>query len=50
LDKVIRPWAPTTKANFLTENFTGNQVIVQVFRGFDKLSGISGSKVMAKKG
>jgi len=34
----------------LTHNFIGKQVIVQVFKGFDKLSNVSGSKVMAKKG
>jgi len=33
----------------LTRNFIGNQVVVRVFRGFDWLSNISGSKVMTKK-
>jgi len=49
LDKVIRLWAPTTKANFLTGSFTENWVTVQIFRWFDWLSNVSGSKVMAKK-
>jgi len=38
---------PTSKTNFLTQYFIGNQVAVRVFRGFDWLSSISGSKVMA---
>jgi len=24
LDKIIRPWAPTPRTNFLTQNFIGN--------------------------
>jgi len=40
---------PTTRANFFTRNFIGNQVIVQVFRELDWFSVVIGSKVMAKK-
>jgi len=50
LDKIIRPWAPTPRTNFLTRNFIGNKVVVRVFRRVDWLSSISGSTVMAKKG
>jgi len=38
-----------SKNQYLTQNFIRNQAIIQVFRGFDWLSSVSDSKVMAKK-
>jgi len=46
---VIRPWTPTPRANFFTRNFSRNQAIIRVFRGFDWLSSVSGLKVIAIK-
>jgi len=37
------------KSQFFDSNVVGNQVIVQDFRGFDRLSSVSGLKVMAKQ-
>jgi len=40
---------PILRVNFLTKYFIGNKVIIRGFGGFDWLSSISGSNVMAKK-
>jgi len=45
----IRTWAPTPRATILTRTFIGSQAILQVFRGFQWLSNVSGRKGMAKK-
>jgi len=42
-------WEPNQPAIFLLLGFFGNKVIVQVFRGLDQLSGISGAEIMAQK-
>jgi len=46
---VIRPWAPTAKANFLIEISVGNKTTMSVFGAFGWLASVSDSKVMAQK-
>jgi len=49
LDDVNIPWKLTNRADFVAQSFFGLEAIIRGFRGFDGLSSVSGSKVMAKK-
>jgi len=44
----IIPKELTKQADFVAQSFIGFSTIIRVFRGFDGLSSISGSKIMAK--
>jgi len=48
LDDVIISWELTKRADFVAQNFIRFQATIRVFRGFDRLSNVSGSEVMAK--
>jgi len=48
LDDIIIPWEHTKRGDFLAQNFIGLYAVIQVFGGFDGLSGISHSKIAAK--
>jgi len=48
LDDIIVPWEPTNQTDFVVQSFFGFYATILVFRGFDGLFSISGSKVMAK--
>ena len=49
LDNIIIPWESTNQADFVDQSFVRLQAVLRVFRGFDGLYGVSGSKVMAKR-
>ena len=48
LDDVIISWELTKQADFVAQSFIRFQAIIRVFRGFDRLSSVSGSEGMAK--
>ena len=49
LDDDVIPWESNNPSDFVVQSFSGFQAAIRVFTGFDGLSSISGSKVMAKK-
>ena len=49
LDNVIIPWESTNQADFVDQSFVRLQAVSRIFRGFDGLYGVSGSKVMTKR-
>jgi len=49
LDEVIIPWESINGADFVAQSFFGFYATIRVFREFDGLSSISGSKVTAKQ-
>jgi len=48
LDNDVTSWASNHPSDFVTRSFFGFQASIRVFRGFDGLSSIFGSKVMEK--
>jgi len=48
LDNDVISWESNNQSDFATQSFLGFWATIRVFRGFDGLSSISGSKVMAK--
>jgi len=47
-DDVI-PWESNSRADFVAQSFFGFYAKIRVFRGFDRLSSISSSKVKAEQ-
>jgi len=48
LNDVISLWEPTKGVDFVAQSFIGCLAIIWVFKGFDGVCSISGSKIMAK--
>jgi len=48
LDDDVIPWESNNPSDFVVQSFFGFYATIRVFTGFDELSSVSGSKVMAK--
>jgi len=48
LDDDVISWESNNRSDFVAQSFFGFKATIRVFRGFDGLSSISGSNVMAK--